>query len=100
MKQKFSYLAVTLHHPQILILDEPFTGLDPIQIEVFGSKLREYAAEGNLIIFSSHILSFVASLCNRVLMIDNGKIIESITLSEKREEKLELLECLFKEISE
>lgn len=99
MRQKFFYLAVTLHHPQILILDEPFTGLDPIQIDVFGSKLKEYAAEGNLIVFSSHILSFVSSLCNKVLMIDNGEIIENIIMSEKRAKKLELLENLFKKIS-
>ena len=78
MKQRFFFLVATLHQPKLLILDEPFTGLDPKQILKFQQAIRDYAQKGHAVVFSSHVLDFVATLCDQVLVMNDGKIIKII----------------------
>jgi ABC-2 type transport system ATP-binding protein len=69
-------LAVSLvHDPEALILDEPFSGLDPIAVDVMGTALKDRAADGAPVIFSSHQLDLIERLCDSVVIIGNGRII-------------------------
>lgn len=69
-------LAVSLvHDPEVLILDEPFSGLDPIAVDVMGTALRDRASAGAPVVFSSHQLDLVERLCDSVVIIGSGKII-------------------------
>ncbi|MDA1359436.1 ATP-binding cassette domain-containing protein [Glycomyces luteolus] len=69
-------LAVSLvHDPEALILDEPFSGLDPLAVDVMGTALKDRAANGAPVIFSSHQLDLIERLCDSVVIIGNGKII-------------------------
>ena len=82
MKQKISFMGALIHNPKVFILDEPMVGLDPYtanQVKIF---FREHAAAGNLILFSSHNLDVVEKLCNRVYIIDQGRILEEINIEE------------------
>ncbi|MDR1521607.1 MAG: ABC transporter ATP-binding protein [Streptococcaceae bacterium] len=78
LKQKFYFLIVTIHQPEFLIIDEPFTGLDPKQILIFQDKIRDFARNGGCVLFSSHILDFVANLCEKVILIKDGLNIEEV----------------------
>lgn len=80
MKQKIAFMGALIHNPKVFILDEPMVGLDPYtasQVKVF---FKEHAAEGNLVLFSSHNLDVVQKLCNRVYIIDQGKILKEIDM--------------------
>ena len=80
MKQKISFMGALIHKPKVFILDEPMVGLDPYtasQVKVF---FKQHAAEGNLVLFSSHNLDVVQKLCNRVYIIDQGKILQEIDM--------------------
>lgn len=79
-------LAVALaHDPQLLVLDEPFAGLDPEAVDSLSEVLREQGAEGRSILFSSHQLELVERICRRVVVIDAGRVIAAGTLAELRE---------------
>ncbi|GAB3228838.1 ATP-binding cassette domain-containing protein [Glycomyces halotolerans] len=79
-------LAVSLvHDPELLILDEPFSGLDPIAVDVMGTALKERAAGGVPVVFSSHQLDLIERLCDSVAIISAGKIIASGTVAELKE---------------
>ena len=75
MKQKIVLLAAFLHHPKILVLDEPFVGLDPKATHLLKEKMKVFASEGNVIFFSTHILEVAEKLCNKVAIIKEGKIV-------------------------
>lgn len=82
MKQKISFMGALIHNPKVFILDEPMVGLDPYtanQVKIF---FQQHAAEGNLVLFSSHNLDVVEKLCHRVYIIDQGKILEEINIEE------------------
>ncbi len=74
MKQKIAIMGGIIHYPNIWILDEPLVGLDPISMEEIKSFILDYAKNGKTVIFSSHILSIVEELCDRVAIIDHGEI--------------------------
>jgi ABC-2 type transport system ATP-binding protein len=74
MKQKIAIMGGIIHYPNIWILDEPLVGLDPISMEEIKSFILDYAKSGKTVIFSSHILSIVEELCDRVAIIDHGEI--------------------------
>ncbi|MCI1476943.1 MAG: ABC transporter ATP-binding protein [Clostridium beijerinckii] len=73
MKQKIMVIASLIHSPKVWILDEPFTGLDPQTSYELKMFMKEYAAKGNTIILSSHILEIVENLCDKIILIDKGK---------------------------
>jgi ABC-2 type transport system ATP-binding protein len=82
MKQKVVLAAALIHRPDVLILDEPFDGLDANTTLVMKNVLREMAAQGRTILFSSHILDVVALICTRVCIIHHGRQIADGTLDQ------------------
>ncbi|PHS35565.1 MAG: ABC transporter [Alkaliphilus sp.] len=81
-KKKVSIIQAIIHEPKLLILDEPTGGLDPLIQSVFFDILREENEKGTTIFFSSHVLSDVQKLCNRVAIIKDGSIIKTTHISE------------------
>jgi ABC-2 type transport system ATP-binding protein len=84
MKQKLALIAALMHRPLVLILDEPTTGLDPLMQQALYAELRATAAEGRTILLSSHTLSEVELLCDRVAIIRAGRIVEDSTIDALR----------------
>ena len=76
MKQKVSLIAALSHNPNVLIMDEPFVGLDPKAVFDIKSVMKEMTKEGKTIFFSTHILDVAEKLCDRVAIIKNGSIIK------------------------
>jgi len=74
MKQKITIMAALIHNPKVWILDEPLTGLDPTSIFQVKECMRQHAAEGNIVFFSSHIIDIVEKLCDRIAIIKKGHI--------------------------
>ncbi len=102
MRQKIIIMGVLLHNPKNLILDEPMTGLDPKSSFDLKQIMREHAKEGNTVFFSTHILEVAEKLCDRVGIINKGKLIFAGTYEEMKKEfkKNVSLEELFMEITE
>ena len=71
-KQKIQFIVSILHDPEILILDEPFSGLDPISVEELKNAILKLRDENKIIIFSSHIMDHVESLCESIMIINKG----------------------------
>jgi ABC-2 type transport system ATP-binding protein len=82
MKQKTVLIAALLHQPEVLILDEPLDGLDANSAMVVKDLLKQLAAEGKTVIFSSHILDVVERVCTRILILDKGRKIAEGTVAE------------------
>lgn len=82
MKQKIVLLAAFLHHPKILVLDEPFVGLDPKATHILKEKMKSYTEAGNTIFFSTHVLEVAEKLCNKVAIIKTGKLVASGTMED------------------
>lgn len=74
MKQKITIMAALVHNPKIWILDEPLTGLDPNSIYQVKECMKQHAAEGNIVFFSSHIIDIVEKICGRIAIIKHGQI--------------------------
>jgi ABC-2 type transport system ATP-binding protein len=72
MRQKLAICCAYLHDPQVILFDEPLTGLDPQGIRVFKRSLQERAAQGAAVMISSHLLAMVEDLCTHVLILDRG----------------------------
>ncbi|MBM7643585.1 ABC transporter ATP-binding protein [Streptococcus loxodontisalivarius] len=98
MKQKFNFIISILHRPRVLLLDEPFDGLDPQQIRAMQEWIRRLAAEGTCILLSSHILDFIDQLCHRILFIKKGQLAQVISQVDGKTKKD--LELLFSEDSD
>jgi ABC-2 type transport system ATP-binding protein len=75
MSQKLQFVATVLHNPKILILDEPFSGLDPVNTKVIKDEIFELAQQGITIIFSTHRMEQVEEVCEDIVLMHNGKII-------------------------
>ncbi len=75
MKQKLAVIAALLHEPKLMLLDEPFVGLDPLAAHTLKTVMRELCDRGGAIFFSSHVLEVVEKLCDRVAIIKNGRLI-------------------------
>lgn len=101
MRQKIIIVSVLLHNPKNWILDEPLTGLDPKSSYFLKNKMKEHAKEGNTVFFSTHILEIAEKLCDRIGIINKGKILFVGTLDELKEARKEnaSLEELFMEIT-
>ena len=90
MKQKIQVIAAILHQPKLMILDEPFVGLDPKAAFDLKETMKELCAQGTMILFSSHVLDVVEKFCNKVAIIKKGKIIaQGLTEEVKGNESLE-----------
>jgi ABC-2 type transport system ATP-binding protein len=75
MKQKLAVISALIHHPKLLILDEPFVGLDPKASHTLKEIIREMCAQGCSVFFSTHVLEVVEKLCNKIAIIKGGKLI-------------------------
>lgn len=84
MGQKVQVLAAVAHNPELVILDEPFSGLDPVNQSVLEDLIRELAANGQTVVFSTHVMQHAERLCDHILLITRGKKIFDGTLSEAR----------------
>ena len=90
MKQKIALIAAISHNPKILIMDEPFVGLDPKAVFDMKEVMKQMVKEGKTIFFSTHILDVAEKLCDRVAIIKNGKIVKTGSMKEiKGDESLE-----------
>lgn len=73
MGQKVQFISSIIHEPELLILDEPFSGLDPVSQDLFKQEIRNLANNGTAILLSSHQMNLVEQMCDRLFMIDQGK---------------------------
>lgn len=98
MKQKLVLISALVHKPKLLVLDEPFVGLDPIASFRIKEIMKELCNEGCSFFFSSHVLEVVEKLCDRVGIIKKGKLVVEGTIEEIAKDKS--LEKLFLEIAD
>ena len=77
MKQKLAIISALIHSPKLLIMDEPFVGLDPKAAHILKGLMRELCDNGGAIFFSTHVLEVAEKLCDKVAIIKNGKLIVS-----------------------
>ena len=96
MKQKLALTAAFMHEPLLLILDEPFVGLDPIARKNLKDLMHERTIAGGAIIFSTHVLAVAEKLCDKVVILKNGEIIIEGAMKEVIKKKN--LEELFMEL--
>ena len=75
MKQKLAIIAALIHDPKLMIMDEPFVGLDPQSSHILKGQMREICNRGGAIFFSTHVLEVAEKLCDKVAIIKNGKLI-------------------------
>ena len=101
MRQKIIIMGVLIHEPSVWILDEPMTGLDPRSSFILKEMMREHADSGKTVFFSTHILDVAEKVCDRVAIIDKGKILFCGTMREIKEhfKENESLENLFLELT-
>ena len=90
MKQKLAIIAAWLHEPKLILMDEPFVGLDPKASHLLKKMMREVCDEGGAIFFSTHVLEVAEKLCDKVAIIKSGRLIRSGAMEEvKGDESLE-----------
>ena len=90
MKQKLAIISAWLHRPKLIIMDEPFVGLDPKASHLLKGMMREVCDEGGAIFFSTHVLEVAEKLCDKVAIIKGGKLVRSGTMEEvKGDDSLE-----------
>ena len=82
MQQKIQFISTVLHDPDLLILDEPFSGLDPVNVEFMIDVMSEFKSQDKTIIFSTHLMETAARLCNDILLINKSKKVISGSLRE------------------
>ena len=81
-QQKIQFITAIINDPKLLILDEPFSGLDPFNVEMFKSQIKEMAEKGSIIIFSSHRMEHVELFCKKLVVLKNGKTVLSGNLKD------------------
>ena len=90
MKQKLAIIAAWLHQPRLILMDEPFVGLDPKAAHLLKGMMREVCDQGGAIFFSTHVLEVAEKLCDKVAIIKGGRLIRSGTMEEvKGDDSLE-----------
>ncbi|MGV8149938.1 MAG: ABC transporter ATP-binding protein [Alkaliphilus sp.] len=88
MRQKIGIIQTLVHEPELILLDEPTTGLDPLMQNVFKELMMEEQSKGRTILMSSHVLSDVELICDRVTMIRKGKVVLTDTMEQIKKEKV------------
>lgn len=96
MKQKLAIISAWIHTPRLIIMDEPFVGLDPKASHTLKEMMREVCGAGGAIFFSTHVLEVAEKLCDKVAIIKNGKLIKSGTMEEVKGDSS--LETVFLEL--
>ena len=90
MKQKLAIISAWLHEPKLILMDEPFVGLDPKAAHILKGMMREMCEDGGAIFFSTHVLEVAEKLCDKVAIIKGGRLIRSGTMEEvKGDDSLE-----------
>ena len=84
MKQKLAVIAAWLHRPKLILMDEPFVGLDPKASHLLKQMMREHCDRGGAIFFSTHVLEVAEKLCDKVAIIKQGRLIRAGTMDEVR----------------
>ena len=82
MKQKLAVISAWLHEPKLILMDEPFVGLDPKASHLLKEMMKEFCEKGNAIFFSTHVLEVAEKLCDKVAIIKDGKLVKSGTMEE------------------
>ena len=101
MKQKLLITAALLHNPSVWILDEPMTGLDPKSSFILKELMANHTQKGFTVFFSTHVLEVAEKLCDRIAIINKGKIVTCGTMEEiKKQHEWESLEKIFLELTE
>lgn len=98
MKQKLAIISALIHDPKLIIMDEPFVGLDPKASHTLKEIMRRICSAGGAIFFSTHVLEVAEKLCDKVAIIKNGRLIRSGTMDEVRGD--DSLEEVFLELEE
>ena len=98
MKQKLAIISAWLHEPKLIIMDEPFVGLDPKAAHILKGMMRERCSAGGAIFFSTHVLEVAEKLCDKVAIIKGGKLIRSGTMEEVKGDAS--LESVFLELED
>jgi ABC-2 type transport system ATP-binding protein len=100
MRQKVLLIAALLHNPDLILLDEPFSGLDVGSALVLRSLIQELAARGKVVLFSSHELDTVERVCSRVVILHHGKIVADDSIERLRSlMELPTLEAIFSQLA-
>ena len=98
MKQKLALISALVHEPKLLIMDEPFVGLDPKAAHTLKELMKELCENGGAIFFSTHVLDVAEKLCDKIAIIQNGKLVKAGTMDEVRGDTS--LESVFLELVE
>ena len=98
MKQKLAIIAAWLHDPRLIVMDEPFVGLDPKAAHTLKGMMRQVCDNGGAIFFSTHVLEVAEKLCDKVAIIKGGRLIRSGTMEEVKGD--DSLEQVFLELEE
>lgn len=98
MKQKLALIGALIHEPKLILMDEPFVGLDPLAAHTLKVTMREFCDNGSAIFFSTHVLEVAEKLCDKVAIIKGGKLLTSGTMDEVRGDMS--LEDVFLELEE
>ena len=96
MKQKLAIISAWIHNPKLIILDEPFVGLDPKAAHLLKEMMKEACSEGSAIFFSTHVLEVAEKLCDKVAVIKGGRLIRSGSMEEVKGD--DSLEAVFLEL--
>ena len=98
MKQKLAMISAWLHEPKLILMDEPFVGLDPKASHLLKTMMRAFCDAGGAIFFSTHVLEVAEKLCDKVAIIKNGRLVKAGTMEEVKGD--ESLESVFLELEE
>ena len=98
MKQKLAVISALIHAPKLILMDEPFVGLDPVAAHTLKGIMRDICNQGGAIFFSTHVLEVAEKLCDKVAIIRDGKLIRSGTMEDVRGDSS--LESVFLELEE
>ena len=96
MKQKIAIISALIHDPKLLLMDEPFVGLDPVASHDLKIVMHDLCENGSSIFYSTHVLEVAEKLCDRVVIIKNGRLVASGTMEEVRGDSS--LESVFLEL--
>ena len=82
MRQKMMIMGALIHNPPVWLMDEPLVGLDPASSHILKEMMKEHAAKGNCVLFSTHVLEVAEKLCDQVIIINHGRLLFVGTLEE------------------